>query len=66
MRLGADARADYESCFGASGYPRRSWSCWLANTSTAELLSRCLSGDSWSDELLRASLAEEMDARSSV
>jgi ADP-heptose:LPS heptosyltransferase len=31
----------------------------LASTSTAELLSRCLAGEPWSDELLRASMAEE-------
>jgi ADP-heptose:LPS heptosyltransferase len=31
----------------------------LANTSTAELLSRCLAGESWSDELLRSSLADD-------
>ena len=31
----------------------------MANTSTAELLARCLAGDSWTDELLKASLEED-------
>src|SRR3954464_12800030 len=37
----------------------RSWSCWLASTSATELLQRCLSGDTWTDDLLREAISED-------
>ena len=59
MRIGAGARADHEPRRCSCGTRVRSWSCWLASTSAAELLQRCLDGEPWTDDLLCAALAEE-------